>query len=237
MTNTGTTEGEELSYHTHFLEPWESETDGYIRLLKVAGGTEVKWGFSGEVKGIASLFINMDKMIGPDFEAGLKLLKVQAEKEAKKAPELLVELVDFATHFYVAIRAEIDVTGIQTFYESSFRKIMDTGVKIEGGFPTGLYYTWDMENMKSDMAAAIPVAKGTLPPEGTKLITLPAGKALLINFYGDYQNIGAAHELMETYLLANDLEFKGPAIEEYVTDPETESDPNKWLTKVIYPVK
>ena len=237
MTNTGLTEGEELIYHTHFLEPWESESAGYVRLRTVDGGTEVKWGFSGEVKGIASLFLNMDKMIGPDFEAGLALLKTHAEKEAKKVPKFIVETIDFAAHQYLGIRAEIAIVAIETFFGTTFDKIMKSGVKMEGGSPTGLYYTWDMENMKADMAVAIPVAKGTIAPEGTKLIELPAGKALLINYYGPYEHIGTAHDLMETYLLSNNLAFTGPAIEEYVTDPKTESDPNKWLTKVIYPIK
>lgn len=237
MSNTGMTEGEELLYHTHFLEPWESETDGYVRLSSVDGGTEVKWGFSGEVKGIASLFLNMDKMVGPDFEAGLALLKTHAEKEAAKAPKLEVELIDYPEHHFVAVREQIDITGIETFFANNFGKIMESGVQMEGGFPSGLYYTWDMENMQTDMAAAIPVAKGTVAPEGTRLIQVPQGKALLINYYGAYENIGSAHELMETYLVANELEYLGPAIEEYVTDPMTESDPNKWLTKVIYPIK
>lgn len=236
MTNTGITEGEELLYHTHFLEPWESESDGYVRVSTVDGKTVVKWGFSGEVKGIASLFLNMDKMVGPDFEAGLALLKTQAEKEAKKVPKMSVTLIDFTEHHYVAIREEIDITGIETFFGTNFGKIMESGVTILGS-PTGLYYTWDMENMRSDLAAAIPVAKGTVAPSGTKIIIVPAGKALLIDYYGPYENVGTAHELMETYLLSNNLEFAGPAIEEYVTDPDTESNPSKWLTKVIYPIK
>jgi hypothetical protein len=30
----------------------------------------------------------MEKMVGPDFEKGLKLLKIKAEKEAKKEPTI-----------------------------------------------------------------------------------------------------------------------------------------------------
>ena len=82
MTNTGVTEGEELLYHTHFLEPFESESNGYIQLVSTENGTKVKWGFTGVNKGIASLFLNMDKMVGPDFEGGLLLLKAQGEKVA-----------------------------------------------------------------------------------------------------------------------------------------------------------
>ena len=101
MSNTGITEGEELLYHTHFLEPWESESDGYIRLTRLHDGKiEVKWGFSGEIKGIASLFLNMDKIVGPDFEVGLALLKTYAEKEAKKVAELNIEVIELPEHHF-----------------------------------------------------------------------------------------------------------------------------------------
>lgn len=238
MQNTGLTEGEELLYHTHFFEPWESENDGYVKLSKTEDGKiEVKWGFSGTNKGIASLFLNMDNLVGPDFEIGLKLLKKHVEKLAAAQPKLKVEEISFEKQTYIAVREKIDVPNIQNFYATNFNKIMETGIEMNGGFPSGIFYTWDMENMQSDMAAAIPVAENTNVPEGLQIIELSASKALLVNFYGDYESIGIAHELLETYMIDNNVEFVGPAIEEYVTDPLTENDPNKWLTKVIYLVK
>lgn len=236
ITNTGVTEGEEIMYHTHFFEPWDSESDGYIRLAVVEGGTEVTWGFTGQIKGIASLFMDMDEMVGPDFEAGLDLLKNYVENEALKPPKLLVESVDLPATYYITIREELEITGLQTFFATSYEKLLETGIEM-AGFPSALYYTWDLENMLTDVAAAIPVAEGTSVPEGINSFTIPATKALLVNYYGDYEGIGKAHELLETYMNAEEIEYLGPAIEIYVTDPMTEQDPNKWLTKVIYPVK
>jgi hypothetical protein len=45
--------------------------------------TEVQWGFSGEMNyplNIMQLFLDMDAMIGDDFNKGLKKLKVILEK-------------------------------------------------------------------------------------------------------------------------------------------------------------
>lgn len=237
MTNTGITEGEELKYHVHFMEPWESETDGYLKLTETEDGTQVTWGFEGVLKGISSLFVNMDEMVGPDFEKGLGLLKEQAESQAIEAPSLSIQEIDYPGKTFVAIREEIDITGITSFYADNYGTIMASGVQMENGFPSGLYYTWDYENMQTDLAAAIPVADGTLAPEGMEIITIPASKALLIDYYGDYEGIGSGHEMLEAYMVQNEFEFKAPAIEEYVTDPMEEPDPNKWLTKIIYLVK
>lgn len=237
MYMTGLVEEEEMMYHTHFLEPWESESDGYVRVASTEAGTEVKWGFFGEIKGIASLFVNMDKMVGPDFEDGLKLLKEHTESIEIEEPSMQVELIDMPEKRYVAIREEIDITGIETFFATNYAKIMEAGVQMAGGMPSGLYYSWDMENMRTDIAAAIPVADGTTAPEGTELIEIPASKALFVDYYGDYSDMEPAHELIEKYMIENELEYVGPAIEEYVTDPGQEPNPALWNTKIYYPIK
>lgn len=118
------------------------------------------------------------------------------------------------------------------FLRKQLYEIMKSGVTMEGGMPSGLYFTWDMKNMRTDLAAAIPVASGTKAPEGTTIITIPESKAVMVDYYGAYEGLGEVHGLIEGYLIANQLEYVGPAIEEYITDPEAESDPRKWNTKV-----
>ena len=111
------------------------------------------------------------------------------------------------------------------------------GVAAEmAGAPCGLYFTWDEASKTTDMAGAVPVKKKT-EAEGFSAIEIPATEALLIEFYGDYHNIGAAHTAMEQYIAATGAKTTPPAIEEYVTDPGTEKDASKWLTKVYYPLE
>jgi hypothetical protein len=46
--------------------------------------TTVKWGFNGEMKypmNLMMLTMNMEKMLGPDLENGLKNLKTLLEKQ------------------------------------------------------------------------------------------------------------------------------------------------------------
>ena len=62
-----------------FFKPYKSESDAYIS-VKASGEdvTEVNWGFSGNNKfpmSIMMLFMNMDKMVGKEFEEGLSSLK------------------------------------------------------------------------------------------------------------------------------------------------------------------
>ena len=86
------------------------------------------------------------------------------------------------------------------------------------------------------MAGAIPVAtNASLNRFAT--ITLPAGKALLVEYYGDYHGVAAAHTAIDQYINAKGVHVGMPVIEQYVTDPSLEADTSKWLTRVFYPIE
>lgn len=77
-------ENEEVNTQLRFYKPWKSKSDAFIKVEKAdESSTKVTWGFSGENKfpmSIMMLFMNMDKMIGKDFEYGLDKLKSHLEK-------------------------------------------------------------------------------------------------------------------------------------------------------------
>ena len=69
-----------------FFKPFKGTNKATFAFAPAAGGTKVTWAMDGRknfiTKGI-SLVMDMDKMIGTDFEAGLAALKAQAEADAK----------------------------------------------------------------------------------------------------------------------------------------------------------
>src|SRR5688572_289288 len=77
-------EGERIDYELRFMEPMESKATAYM-ITEAAGEsqTKVKWGFDGRVNypfNIMCLFMDMEKMVGDDFETGLQRLKTNLEK-------------------------------------------------------------------------------------------------------------------------------------------------------------
>lgn len=65
-----------------FIKPWTSTSDAYVQLEGKGEGQKVTWAFTGEDKYPMNgfmLFMNMDKMIGKDFERGLTKLKARCE--------------------------------------------------------------------------------------------------------------------------------------------------------------
>lgn len=77
-------ENESIDTQLRFFKPWKSESIGHLLVNSVEDKqTLVTWGFSGINKfpmSIFMLFMNMDKMVGKDFEEGLANLKVFLEK-------------------------------------------------------------------------------------------------------------------------------------------------------------
>lgn len=239
MTNTGIKDNEEIAYHLNFMKPWESESDGYVRLSEVDGGTKVAWGFYGENPfpwNIVMLFMSMDKMVGKEFDTGLGLLKNLAEKEAKMVAGFKIKQVKFSAKSYAAIRKEISFKDMQSFFQQSYETIQRAMRKKylrPRGAPSGLYYTWDEQNMKSDMAAAMPI-RGKINVGEVKTIKLPKTTAFSIDYYGSYEGSIYAHKALGLYMQQNGLTLKAPVVEEYITNPQAEPDTSKWLTKIYY---
>ena len=66
-----------------FFEPFEAHNTAQFDLAHNGGETSVTWAMFGPspfMMKIMHLFMNMDKMVGKDFEEGLNNLKAQAEK-------------------------------------------------------------------------------------------------------------------------------------------------------------
>ena len=73
-----------IDYELRFMKPFKSTSEAYFVTELVSDNqTKVTWGFKGKMNypmNLMLLFLNMEKMIGKDFESGLKNLKIILEK-------------------------------------------------------------------------------------------------------------------------------------------------------------
>jgi hypothetical protein len=72
-----------VAMRLHMLAPMEAENDVQFTLNRQGDATAVTWAMQGAmpyVSKLVSVFIDMDAMIGKDFEAGLASLKNLAER-------------------------------------------------------------------------------------------------------------------------------------------------------------
>lgn len=178
-----------------------------------------------------------NSFIGKDFENGLANLKKYCEALApKKYRGYSVKQLESPATFYAAVRQEVEFQAIPKFFEDNYPLILQAIEKAEAkiaGAPCGFFWTYDTIALKTDMAAAFPLEKAIKPVAGIEIITL-SGKAVVIDYLGDYAKTGEAHAAMDDYMLEKKLQLVPPAIEQYITDPVQEPDTAKWLTKIIY---
>jgi effector-binding domain-containing protein len=196
-------------------------------------------GFAGR---LMSSIMSMDNIMSPIFDRGLTKLSelVAAAPKMESTSALKITPGEYPGGKYLGIRGSMSFDKLPAFYEISYGAIFPALEKAGGkpaGMPAGLYYKWDIEKMTADLAAAVAFTGDIKAPAGMEVINLPAAKSLTIDYMGGYNGVGSAHEAMDAYIRDNKLEQLTPVIEEYVTDPGSEPDSTKWLTKVVYFVK
>lgn len=70
-----------IKVRLEFTKPFKAVNPTTFTFTPADGGTQVTWRMTGENKGLAKIFamiVNMDKMVGGDFERGLAALSAAA---------------------------------------------------------------------------------------------------------------------------------------------------------------
>lgn len=191
------------------------------------------------------MFMDMDEMLGSDFEKSLKGLKDHCE--ALPSPEMTAEIHIEATTMPVMkvmlITDSSDEKGISEKLGASYGEIQAEMAKqnlTQDGNVFAIYnkvvYN-DNGTMKFWMDIGIPV---NAPGQSAGRVTykeIPAGNYVRGDHYGAYDATPASHDAMDKWMKANGKTVIGGPWEVYVTDPQKEPDQSKWLTQIYYPVQ
>ena len=219
---------------------WDGESISNWNFEEEGGKTKVRWDFvGGETPFVMRPFnLFMKGGLEDTYDKGLANIARIAEQRSqnKTYNGHKINEVYIGKKNYVMNRQVVKMENIQQFYTQNlsaiFMKTQGENIEMDG-MPSGLFYAKNESNGTTDMAAAIPLKEPTNVP-GFISQTLPDGQAVQVDYYGDYSNISTAHEAIDSYMKDHGLLVNYPVVEEYVTDPTTEKDPKKWLTKVTY---
>lgn len=223
---------------------WDGYSFSEMKLEDKEGcKTLMSWSMEGDTPVpffMRAMMIFMSRSIIGDYDEGLENLKKLSEEKVSNLPNsyrgITIEQTDFPAHTYASIRQRIPMSEMQSFFETGGGVISKAlaGAKLtpSGAF-TGLYYEWDDAGQKTDMAVAMPVTGATAIP-GIELVELPASKAVVASYMGNYDGLANAHFAIDDYMRERCMVPKMPVVEEYVTDPMLEPDTSKWETRIYY---
>lgn len=225
------------------FEGWDGVNTSDFILTPKGDITNVRWTFnSGSdlpflLRGYM-LVTGAKSGMKESYRKGLENIKKIAEERTQKGlyNGYTIQLKELGERNYVLSRSEIKKSAVQQYYATNlgslFSKVQQSGVEMDG-IPCAMFFKWEEGSDVTDMAAAIPM-KQALSIDGASSLQIADKAAVQVDYYGDYYGAYKAHRSIEEYLLDNDLFQDPPYIEEYVTDPATEKDPSKWLTRITY---
>ncbi len=225
------------------FEGWEGVNHATFNIAPTPKGCTAIWSFeSGAPFPFLTrgtyLLMGMKRHMKRAFRKGLEniaTLAVERIKEGKYLGYTIQEKLLDERHFIMR-RNEVRIANMQQYYAthlgSLFQLAQRSNIEMTG-MPCGLFFAVDEKNQTADMAAAIPVSE-PVNIENAASYTLEAKKALETDYFGPYSGLGTVHRAMENYMKDRKYLFDPPFVEEYVTDPGVEEDPNKIQTRVTY---
>ncbi len=178
-----------------------------------------------------------DRMIGPDLEQGL--LKLAKTVEALKTVNTYdIYTIDVPARVILSIRdtasGETISPKLALMYDTISGFLKMRGLS-PAAAPIAIYHNFTGNSF--DFEAGILVKSEVKTPSGINCFEIGAQKTIMVNHFGSYNLIPGAYTALQFYIESHGIQVIGPPWEEYVTDPNTEADSNKWQTNIYYPVK
>lgn len=234
MRNTGIKDGE-MDFKISFIKPFKSEATGMLQTTDAGNGeTKVTWTMHSHMNfpmNAVLACMNMDKMVGKDFEHGLANLKAYAEANA--TGYVAIQDAQFPGHIYAGIRKTMPMADMMKFFADSYGMLGKALNSQIAGPAAGLFYKWDTVARQTDMAAVFPVMDTTKPVKGVAFINIPASKAYMVEYVGGYSGSAKAHTALMKHVMEKNAKLS-LVIEEYKVGPYQSKDSNKYVTDVYY---
>ncbi len=212
---------------------------GYFLFNEKEGKTSVTWTFDTHL-GNKPLYrwmgLMFNKMIGADYEKGLGNLKTLSTLIVEEQQQV-VEFTSLPEVIYAGIKKTTQWENIGNEMGELYPKInafIQKNVLSASGMPFTIYHSINEGEIVFE--CGIPVNKAFPSSADIDCGKRVAGKYAFGVHTGNYETLETTHSAIQEWIAAHGFSITGGPIEVYVTDPEEEPDPGKWVTNIYYPL-
>jgi hypothetical protein len=232
--------GTEMNFQVDFTQPDNRTAQGMLSAVDTGGITKATWTFAMHMPypmNAMCIFMNMDRMLGGDFENGLANMKQYVEANAQSTAAININEVAYTTHTVEGVRQRVSWNAMDKFFmDNAVLLKKSIGDKING-HAMQLFYGWDTATKTGDVMVAFPVTDTTAKlMAGAQYVTIAAGNSYKVVQKGPYTHFPDIHMGIQGYL-AQKGQSPSLIFEEYEVSPIETPDSNKWVTNIYYLVK
>jgi effector-binding domain-containing protein len=178
-----------------------------------------------------------NKIIGPDLKDGLDYLNT-VSRVLQQENAMTIELKKLESFEYASIREKVFFNDVSSRMSEMYQEVANfvaaTTMQING-VPFAIYH--EMKNDTIDLECGYPVSELILPEEPVQTGTFQPARCAMVEYFGNYDELEKTHTTIQQWIEKHRFRMAGPPIEKYLTGAATESDSEKWHTKIYYPVK
>ena len=239
MTATEFRKGELMAYDLEF-QHGKYKSKGKITIEKTGDSCKVTWTDEGDLgyNPISRYFgLMMDKMMGPDFEKGLKKLKTVCEPRASW-PKIIEKQMPGS--LALLIRDSAEAKTYQKVFARGFGELQNfvksNRIKCTG-HPFAIYIRYDSLTMKGVFDMGFLVEKAEKGKGRIRVEKIPGQHIVMAYYFGPYEKTADTYHILSQYITEGGLQIAGGPWEIYITDPMSQKDQARWETDILFPVK
>ena len=148
-----------------------------------------------------------------------------------------VQLQRVEAFSYIGILDSCALEDISSQMQNLYNELLVFGAKQSKDMtarPIAIYHRFDEKKAVFEMG--IPVVEPMSVSGQIRFMTMPEKEHAVADYYGSFDTLEDGHNAVQQWMIRYRRKLTGYPWELYVTDPSTEPDSNKWLTKIFYPV-
>lgn len=148
-----------------------------------------------------------------------------------------IERVEREPQPIVGVRQRVPMSDLSEFFGRAFAAAAAELAR-QGSHPAGppvaLYSGAVTDTV--DVIAGYPVSEPVTPAAGLVAATLPGGPIVETIHTGSYDALGATYGELSTWFAEHGVTPADQMWEEYLVGPDSEADPSRWQTRIVFPV-